>query len=115
MCTNEENQMADISVTELMQMQAGFTDQEKLIFTSQYSSDKKDRTIAIILSVIIGMLGVDRFYVGDTGLGIIKLLTAGGCFIWYLVDWFLIMGRADTVNRAKAQEIAVSIRASSTG
>ena len=56
--------MADISVAELMQIQAGFTDQEKLIFTSQYSSDKTDRTIAMILSVIIGMLGVDRFYVG---------------------------------------------------
>lgn len=58
----------------------------------------KDPTIAIILSVILGSLGVDRFYVGDILLGILKLITAGGCGIWWFVDLFLIMGATRRKN-----------------
>jgi TM2 domain-containing membrane protein YozV len=52
----------------------------------------KDPTISLILSILVGSLGVDRFYVGDIGLGILKLITCGGLGIWWLVDIFLIMG-----------------------
>jgi TM2 domain-containing membrane protein YozV len=58
----------------------------------------KNPTTAIILSVLIGSFGIDRFYLGDTGLGIAKLLTCGGLGIWTLVDWFLIMGLARQRN-----------------
>jgi hypothetical protein len=46
----------------------------------------KDWTTALILSVFVGTLGVDQFYLGNTGLGIGKLLTLGGCGIWALID-----------------------------
>ena len=39
-----------------------------------------------------GYLGIDRFLIGDTGLGIAKLLTCGGLGVWTIIDWFLIMG-----------------------
>ena len=52
----------------------------------------KDPTISLILSILVGSLGVDRFYVGNIGLGILKLITCGGLGIWWLVDIFLIMG-----------------------
>lgn len=62
-----------------------------------YTSQLKDPTTALILSIFTGGLGIDRFYIGDTGMGIGKLLTGGGCGIWSLIDWFLIMD--DTRNK----------------
>lgn len=58
----------------------------------------KDPTLSLILSILVGVLGVDRFYIGEVGLGIGKLLTFGGCYIWALVDIFLIMGATKEKN-----------------
>lgn len=46
--------------------------------------------VALLLSIFVGGLGVDRFYLGYTGLGILKLITCGGFFIWYVIDIILI-------------------------
>ncbi|HVF55106.1 MAG TPA: TM2 domain-containing protein [Pyrinomonadaceae bacterium] len=102
--------MAEVGAAELAQYQMGMTDQQRMLFVSQYNSDRKDRSTALILSILLGTLGIDRFYVGDTLLGLLKLLTFGGCWIWAVVDWFLIMDRADEYNRAKAQELMAVIR-----
>lgn len=58
----------------------------------------KDPTTALILSILIEGFGVDRFFIGDTGLGIGKLLTCGGLGIWTIIDWFLIMGATREKN-----------------
>ena len=50
----------------------------------------KDWTTLLILSLLLGWLGVDRFYAGHIGLGVLKLLTLGGCGIWSLIDIILI-------------------------
>lgn len=105
--------MAAFTEIELAEMQKDMTDQQKLQFSSQYNSSKKDPTIAIILAVVLGTLGVDRFYVGDIGLGVLKLLTGGVCGIMWLIDIFLISGRAHDVNREKAQEVAQAVKISS--
>ena len=55
----------------------------------EQTSDK-DWTTLLILSVLLGGLGVDRFYAGHIGLGVLKLLTIGGCGIWALIDIVLV-------------------------
>ena len=44
-----------------------------------------------LLSFFLGGLGVDRFYVGKIGTGILKLITVGGFGIWWLIDWIMIL------------------------
>ena len=58
----------------------------------------KDPTTSIIVSVLCGSLGIDRFLIGDTGMGVGKLLTCGGLGIWTIIDWFLIMGATREKN-----------------
>ena len=63
----------------------------------------KDPTTSLIVSLLGGPLGIDRFIIGDTGLGIAKLLTCGGLGIWTIVDWFMIMGATREKNMEKLQ------------
>ena len=52
----------------------------------------QDPTLLLIVSILGGALGLDRFLLGDTTMGVLKLITGGGCGIWAIVDLFLIMG-----------------------
>lgn len=54
---------------------------------------QKSYLTALLLSIFIGGLGADRFYIGHTGLGVAKLLTLGGCGIWHLIDVILFATR----------------------
>jgi TM2 domain-containing membrane protein YozV len=71
------------------------------------SIDFKDPTISLLLSVIVGGFGIDRFYIGDTGLGVLKLLTGGGLGVWWIVDMFVITGKTKTNNIKDFHEVLV--------
>ena len=58
----------------------------------------KDPTTALLISIFAGVYGIDRFYIGDTGMGVGKLLTCGGLGVWAIVDWFLIQGATKEKN-----------------
>ncbi len=51
----------------------------------------KNWDTALLLSILLGIFGVDRFYVGRTGLGVLKLLTFGGYFVWWVIDVILVL------------------------
>ncbi len=54
------------------------------------ANKKVNWILALVISILFGQLGVDRFIMGQVGLGILKLITFGGCGIWWLVDVILI-------------------------
>lgn len=58
----------------------------------------KDPMTSLILSILVGSLGADRFYLGDIGLGVGKLLTCGGAYIWWIIDIFLIQDATKKKN-----------------
>lgn len=64
----------------------------------------KDPTTSLIVSILAGGLGIDRFMIGDTGLGLGKLFTCGGLGIWTIIDWFMIQGSTREKNLEKIQE-----------
>lgn len=77
-------------------------DDSKWAFVS--SLQFKDPTTCLIISILAGSLGIDRFFIGDTGMGIGKLLTCGGFGIWTIIDWFLIQNAAKDKNLFKIQQ-----------
>ncbi len=64
----------------------------------------KDPTTLLIVSLLAGSLGIDRFMLGDSGLGVGKLLTCGGLGIWTIVDWFQIQKSTREKNLQKLQQ-----------
>jgi len=57
-----------------------------VIQTTKKPIRKRNYIVALILSIFVGWLGVDRFYINHIGLGILKLITCGGFGIWWLID-----------------------------
>jgi len=51
---------------------------------------EKDWVVTLVLAVVLGFLGIDRFYSGSIGLGVLKLLTSGGFGLWWLIDIILL-------------------------
>ena len=70
-------------------------------------SQLKDPILSLVLSITLGYWGVDRFYIGDIGMGIGKVLTCGGAYIWYIIDIFLIM---DATKKKNLETILMQIR-----
>lgn len=58
----------------------------------------KDPTTILLVSIFLGYLGIDRFMIGDTGMGILKLLTVGCCGILTIIDWFTISKKTKDLN-----------------
>jgi TM2 domain-containing membrane protein YozV len=59
----------------------------------------KSRTVLSLLSFFLGGFGVDRFYAGRTGLGLLKLFTLGAFGVWTLIDFILAVAGLQRDNK----------------
>lgn len=67
---------------------------------------KKSPVLGFFLSFFFGFWGIDRFYKGEIGLGLLKLFTLGGLGIWYVVDWFAVpMGISSNNKHIESLEL----------
>lgn len=88
------------------------SEQQKMMFLSEMSRVRKDKTTAILLALFLGGFGAHKFYLGQIGLGVLYAVIC-----WTLLPAFLaliecfFMGKTvETYNAAKAQEIAMKIK-----
>ena len=73
---------------------------EETLLTLQ-ACELKDPTVLLLISIFLGSFGIDRFMLGDTGMGVLKLLTAGCCGILTIIDWFSITKKVKQKNLLK--------------
>ena len=72
------------------------TDETKFSLVS--AVEMKDPTTLLLVSIFLGTLGIDRFMLGETGMGILKLLTVGLCGVLTIIDWFTIQKKTRDLN-----------------
>ena len=96
---------ADIMIIK-QQLESLTPEQIQLLATGDYL----DPTVNVIVSVLVGSLGIDRFLIGQTGWGILKLLTGGALGVWTIVDWFQISGLTKEANMEKFNENLMLIK-----
>ncbi len=68
------------------------------VLTTLSTISLKDPTTTLILSLLLGFMGIDRFYIGDIGLGVLKFFTFGCCGILTVIDWFTTYKKAKRNN-----------------
>ncbi len=78
-------------------------DEEKFSLIS--TIEMKDPTTLLLISIFLGGFGVDRFMLGDTGMGVLKLLTGGCCGILTIIDWFSIQKKTKELNFSKVMAL----------
>tara|TARA_B110001454_G_scaffold196061_1_gene198710 strand:+ start:110 stop:355 length:246 start_codon:yes stop_codon:yes gene_type:complete len=57
----------------------------------QQMNSEKDWMVTLILAILVGWLGIDRFYTGSILLGVLKLVTGGGLGLWWLIDLIMLV------------------------
>ena len=62
------------------------------------ATELKDPTTLLLISIFLGSWGVDRFMLGDTGMGVLKLLTGGVCGVLTIIDWFTVQNKTKELN-----------------
>ncbi len=61
----------------------------------------QDPTTFLLISIFLGLFGIDRFMLNDTGMGLLKLLTMSCCGILMIIDWFVITKKVKELNFIK--------------
>jgi len=96
---------------------ASMNDQQRTWFYAEYQVAAKNEVVGVLLALFLGTFGIHKFYMGETGWGVLYLL-----FSWTglpaligFIECFLMPGRVRNYNAAQAQLIATGILTSGTG
>jgi TM2 domain-containing membrane protein YozV len=105
----------DLQPDELMLLQhltKEMTDMQTQQFLSVYRGKRKERQTMLLLTLVgfFGIAGIQRFVVGDTGLGILYLVTIGFCGIGTIIDLVNINKITADYNQKQAVESANMVR-----
>ncbi|MGB0785939.1 MAG: TM2 domain-containing protein [Alphaproteobacteria bacterium] len=90
---------------ELLHILSNIDETKRTDFITRYASQSQTPGLVFGFSVFLGGLGIDRFVLGQIGLGILKLFTLGGLGIWSIVDLFIVGGVARRQNIELARQI----------
>lgn len=82
----------------IMYLREKFSMMDDARFSLVSTLEMKDPTTLLLISIFLGTLGIDRFMLGETGMGILKLLTGGCCGILTIIDWFTISKKTKEYN-----------------
>lgn len=85
-------------VEKIMYLKEKLAAMDESKFTMVSTVELKDPTTILLVSIFLGTLGIDRFMLGDTGMGILKLLTGGCCGILTIIDWFTVSKKTKELN-----------------
>jgi len=96
-----------------LMLQKDMTDSQRMMFQSEISKGRKNRTTALLLTLFLGGLGAHRFYMGQVGMGLLYAV-----FVWTFIpsivafiELFFIMKRVDRYNEQLSIEVATKVRA----
>ena len=81
-------------------------EENRIEFISKFNEKAHNPVVVFGLNVFVGYFGVDRFILGQPIVGVLKLISFGGCGLWILVDIFLIGSAARKKNITIATSIA---------
>lgn len=79
-----------LSIKEVFALKSAQKAVKKHMNEGSTAGGQKSQLVALLLAIFLGYLGVHRFYLGYPGIGILQLLTGGGCGIWWVIDTVLI-------------------------
>ena len=106
--SSDKAKQAELMVNQMVQQ---LPSDKQMVFLMQYNAAKKNPTTAVLLALFLGGLGIHKFYMGQTGLGVLYLL-----FFWTyipsviaLIEAFVIAGQVAQYNQQKATEIVAMI------
>jgi TM2 domain-containing membrane protein YozV len=92
---------------------ASLNEQQRTWFYAEYEAAKKDEVVGVLLALFLGVFGIHKFYMGETGWGVLYILlswTGISAFLGF-IECFLMPGRVRAYNAVQAQIITNGIMA----